>query len=249
MRLKRPKDVIMTRKKKIKEFSRHERFTAIIGGVALLLLVFSCIFGKNDTWIGILQGLSTGLLAGVILLFVTGIKNQELRELTDLFEKYHIIENNLISVTTAYSDFYHHTYHGKKKSMTSKQYLSYIHKVYQSYTSSWGELFILLMEFDEESELNKEIFELSNDLRFCTLYIGKRMHMLANTKDKKKRDFDKDLDLVSELYSIDEVINNTEDIVEQMYKSSLQTDFVIQDLREKERRIEEDRFHIMRSLV
>jgi hypothetical protein len=73
--------------------------------------------------------------------------------------------------------------------------------------------------------------------------------MLANTKDKKKRDFDKDLDLVSELYSIDEVINNTEDIVEQMYKSSLQTDFVIQDLREKERRIEEDRFHIMRSLV
>lgn len=69
----------------MKKLCRHEKAALLLTAVAILFMIISFCPGGLKEATGILQGLSTGLLSGMVLLFVTGIKSKEIRELSDTY--------------------------------------------------------------------------------------------------------------------------------------------------------------------
>ena len=73
--------------------SKYEKMVFKLFILAFLLLILSwCPCGYQEVT-GILQGLGTGLLSGIVLLFVTGIKSKEHKQLTKAYNAIH--ESNL----------------------------------------------------------------------------------------------------------------------------------------------------------
>lgn len=63
---------------------KHEKRIVILLLISLVLILLSlypCIKCLSGVLQGVLQGVSTGILSGTVLLYVTGIKNQEQRRL------------------------------------------------------------------------------------------------------------------------------------------------------------------------
>lgn len=114
-------------KEKVKSFfisrPRHEIITLQLLIIAILLLACSFIPFGLSSGTGILQGVSTGIISGIVLLSVTAIKS---RDSTDISKKYSEIISFLKildDIDSIYADLYHDTYHGKKYAMGSQAYL------------------------------------------------------------------------------------------------------------------------------
>lgn len=121
-------------------WSKHEKVAMALTLIAITFLIISCCPGGYEEATGILQGLATGLITGIVLLFVTGIKNRELKELSVRHEKIRDCRMALMEAGTLYADIYHKTYHGKKKHMSIELYSEMVQKVYSNYRKVYDAL-------------------------------------------------------------------------------------------------------------
>lgn len=71
---------ILSKKKKIHKI-KHILTAIIISMLGLMFLLISSLNGGYEWWTDILQGLGTGLITGVAVLFIGGIKNYEINKL------------------------------------------------------------------------------------------------------------------------------------------------------------------------
>lgn len=120
--------------------SKHEKAAFLLTVIALLLMGISFCPGGWAEATGILQGLSTGLLSGMVLLLITGIKGKEIKELSDIYDYWVKVNGTLIAADELYSTLYHRTYHGKNDKMTFEEYAGIINNVYWKYNSLGNEL-------------------------------------------------------------------------------------------------------------
>lgn len=62
---------------KIKNVAKHEIIVILLVVIAAMLLGISYCLNPDNKMINILQGLATGILSGIVLLIITGIKSKE----------------------------------------------------------------------------------------------------------------------------------------------------------------------------
>ncbi len=92
--------------------SKHEKVTVWLFMIAVLLIIISCCPGGYEEATSILQGVATGLVSGIVLLLVTGIKSKEYKQLTEI---YNIIYESVLvfsKISLSYSDLLKKTYGG-----------------------------------------------------------------------------------------------------------------------------------------
>ena len=63
------------------KFRKHEQMAIVLFAIAMVLLIVSLQVDGNA--VEILQGMATGSISGLVLLIVSGIKNWELRDLSE----------------------------------------------------------------------------------------------------------------------------------------------------------------------
>ncbi|MCI9077319.1 MAG: hypothetical protein HFH68_00140 [Lachnospiraceae bacterium] len=68
----------------MKLLSRHEKTIVVLFIIATFLLIVSLLPGGYEEATNILQGLATGVISGIVLLFINGIKSKEYRQLTEI---------------------------------------------------------------------------------------------------------------------------------------------------------------------
>ena len=124
----------------MKNMSKHEKFTIGTAVLAVALLIISCCPGGYEEATGILQGIATGLLSGVVLLFVAGIKNREVDELNKTLSFYRELTRGLADIEHAYSTYYHNIYHGKIDKMTAKEYVQVFFDLYHEFQDAYANL-------------------------------------------------------------------------------------------------------------
>lgn len=112
---------------------RHEKIAFLLSILAGLLLIISWCPGGWEQATGTLQGLATGLLSGMGLFFVTGIKSREYEKLEKVCNTIHKFNSSLKIIVDAYGDIYHKTYRGKIKRMNFESYLSIVRETFDQY--------------------------------------------------------------------------------------------------------------------
>lgn len=119
----------------MKNLSKHEKVAGALFIISILLMIISFCPGGWAEMTGILQGMSTGLLSGMVLLWITGIKGKEVKQLSNVCNFWIEVNCMIINSDELYSTLYHSTYHGKKDTMTFDEYLLIINDTYQKYVS------------------------------------------------------------------------------------------------------------------
>lgn len=99
---------------------RHEQLAVILILLSIVFLFLS--YCSNNAFKDIFQGVATGLISGVILFAVTGVKNSEHRELDLKNKTVNNCRTILYEIVSAYNDLYHATYHHKKDNMVDEKY-------------------------------------------------------------------------------------------------------------------------------
>ncbi len=125
----------------MKNLGNHVKTAFFLTVIAFLLMGISLYF-KNWTEVsGILQGLATGLLSGMVLLLITGIKGNEIRELSDVYNFLTKVNDTLIKTDDLYSTvYYYRTYHKENDSITFEKYECIISNIYMEHNSLQHEL-------------------------------------------------------------------------------------------------------------
>lgn len=120
--------------------SKHEWFALIIAIIAIFVLVLSYLLKVPTEVQGILQGAGTSLLTGDVLLFVAGIKNREIGELKTALDSYQKVCEELSQLTSAYSAFYHQTYHNKIWGYSLEEYINVFKPLYHATQNAYVDL-------------------------------------------------------------------------------------------------------------
>ena len=125
----------------MKNLSNHVKTAFTLTVIAFLLMGFSLYYKDRTEVTGILQGLSTGLLSGMVLLLITGIKGNEIRELSDMYNFWAKMKGTLITTDELYNTlYYYRTYHDKNDNMTFEKYERIINNIYSEYNTMQREL-------------------------------------------------------------------------------------------------------------
>ena len=148
----------------MKRLCKHEKAALLLAVIAVLLMAISLCPGGWAEATSILQGLSTGLLSGMVLLLVAGIKGQETRELSDIYDFYYKSNNAFIAIMESYSSLYHMTYHGKKERMPFETYADLIVETYNKCDRAYQELYSLICSFGQKDYIAEDI-TLANTLK------------------------------------------------------------------------------------
>lgn len=163
--------------------------------VLIIVLILASIFFAFCSFIpygpeegtGILQGISTSIFTGVILLLINGIKSTEYNSLIEKKSVFKEISEALTHLYHIYGLIYHKTYHGKKENMGIVAYHDLLEKAYDECKNDWAtiDLYIndssaleMIKDYDGqvnlsdccrqvESQLNI-IFELLDNVDFTT---------------------------------------------------------------------------------
>jgi len=160
----------------MRTLSKHVKTAILLSILAGLLLIISCCSGGWEQATGILQGLATGLLSGMVLFFVTGIKKKEHKELEKVCNIIHEFNLSLEIISEAYGDIYHKTYHGKKERMDFESYLSIVKETYDKYKKAYGAIVHIDVDiiYDEKIKeyINQYIDYLVKEIRNLELAIN-----------------------------------------------------------------------------
>lgn len=152
----------------MRKLFKHEKTALVLGIIGLILMGISFCPGGWEPATGIIQGLSTGLWSGIILLFVNGIKSREVKELAEIYDTMHQSNLALIIISDAYSDIYHKTYHGKKEGMSFESYLNIVKETFNNYLRSCNTIIHMDIELipdkDIREDLNKYIHYLDEEI-------------------------------------------------------------------------------------
>ena len=100
----------------------HVVLTMVIVLISVGLLVVSVSLPSSNKLSAILQGLSTGLLAGVLLLFISGIKNKERSKLQAHLNSIQKCRTVLLDIESAYNELYNGTYLNKNDTISFEAY-------------------------------------------------------------------------------------------------------------------------------
>lgn len=148
----------------MKELCKHEKVAVSLFTISILLMGVSFWHGVLDEAISILQGLSTGLLSGMVVLLVTGIREREIRELSDLYDFYYKNNNAFVDIMESYNCLFHKTYHGKKEKMPFKTYADLIDETFNKFDLACLELISLNRSLKQKDCITKDILELARSL-------------------------------------------------------------------------------------
>ena len=149
----------------MKKFCKHEKVAFLLSATAILLMAISLCPGGLAEATGILQGLSTGLLSGMVLLLITGIKGREIRELSIAYDFYSKSSYAFMAIIESYSTLYHKTYHGKKEKMLFSTYAGLIDEAYKKCYLAYQELDSLDRAFGQKDCIAEEIVKFIDDLK------------------------------------------------------------------------------------
>lgn len=147
----------------MKNLSKHEKVAGALFIISILLMIVSLCPGGWAEMTGILQGLSTGLLSGMVLLLITGIKGKEVKQLSNICNFWIEVNRIIINGVQLYSTLYHSTYHGKKEAMTFDEYLLVMDNTYFKFVSLHQELISLNGSFVPPQYQISEFPEFIND--------------------------------------------------------------------------------------
>jgi hypothetical protein len=187
----------------MRTLSKHVKIAILLSILAGLLLVISCCPGGWEQATGILQGLATGLLSGMVLFFVTGIKKREDKELKKVCNIIHKLNLSLKAIADAYGDIYHQTYHGKKEQMNFESYLSIVRKTYDKYMEAYGLMSLIDVDLIPDIKIREYIKQyieyLIKEIRSLELTINS---VKDGDKDTLNEFRDKFYDIQHEAYQL-----------------------------------------------
>lgn len=121
----------------MKIITKHEKITILLAAIAVIFLGLCFCSQMSGDVKSILQGLATGILSGIVLLFITGIKTKDYKNITKKYNILHKSRECLIKIEESYGTIYHKTYHGKKEKMDFKSYLGLINDTYREYQNAY----------------------------------------------------------------------------------------------------------------
>lgn len=167
----------------MKTLSRHEKVTLILVLVAIMFLAISYFWGVDKSLTGILQGFATGLLSGIVLLLITGIKSKEYKYLNQQYHVIHEINLALTEIEQSYGTFYHKTYHGKKKQMGINDYSILVNDFYKK----CKEIYLKLQKCDYEIIQNSDVkAEAENYMNFMDEKLHELERKMCNSEVENK---------------------------------------------------------------
>lgn len=147
----------------MKKLAHYEKLTIILFFIAVILLVVSLIPAGWSEATGILQGIATGIISGILLLFVSGYKSQELKQLGIILEEINQLNENLEDSITIYSDLYHETYHGKKHQLGENGYKNRLIDACQRLQQLWEKYCNLKQELKNAYLLETGVSEFTSE--------------------------------------------------------------------------------------
>lgn len=158
----------------------HERIVALlsVSSIVLTALYFKVYPNAISN---VLLGISTGLLAGIVLLVVTGVKSREQKRLTNIYKAIWQIRCLLSEIVSAYSNLYHATYHGKKEQINFQQYKDLTWTAYFSCQHSLEKLIRLDIQIIP-ANIYRDLIDFINTFKQCLQNLNDR---IAQASDKK----------------------------------------------------------------
>lgn len=141
----------------MRKLFKHEKTAFVLGIIGLVLMGISFCPAGWESATGILQGVSTGLWSGIILLFVNGIKSREIKELAEIYDIIHQSNLALIIISDAYSDIYHKTYHGKKEEMSFESYLNIVKEMFNDYIRSFNAIARIKIDLIPDNGIREDL--------------------------------------------------------------------------------------------
>lgn len=116
--------------------TKHEKITILLAAIAVffrILFLYTNVwrYKRYSAWLG------KGILSGIVLLFITGIKTKDYKNITPKYNILHKSRECLIKIEGVYGTIYHKTYHGKKEKMDFETYLGLINDIYREYQNAY----------------------------------------------------------------------------------------------------------------
>lgn len=192
----------------------HTLLTIVITVIAFALLCLS-IFLPNcfEKTTDFLQSMSTGLFAGIILLFISGLKNRQRRKLQETYNAIHKCNLSFANIMSSYSTLYHETYHGKAAKLSFQVYYDKIQKAYLALMDEYETLDTILSGAPSE-----DIRKLTNDV----FVLGYSLETIHNALENVKHNADK-----AELTKIREMFYDISNRAHSLYFSFLKQESII----------------------
>lgn len=192
----------------------HTRLTIVMTVIAFALLFLSIFlpdcFEKTTNF---LQSMSTGLLAGIVLLFISGLKNRQRGKLQATYKAIHKCNLSFANIMSSYSTLYHETYHGKVAKLSFQMYYDKIQKAYLALMEEYETLNTILSGAPSE-----DIRKLTNDV----IVLGYSLETIHNALENVKHNADK-----TELTEIREMFYDISNRAYSLYFSFLKKESII----------------------
>lgn len=182
----------------MKSRTKHEKITILLAVIAVISLILSFCLRMSGNVKGILQGLATGILSGIVLLFITGIKTKDYKNITKQYNILHKSRECLIKIEESYGTIYHKTYHGKKEKMDFKTYLGLINATYREYQNAYMIKNEIKFEEISDNKLKRELEEYFSLMEEKMGEIGKKIRNITFDDKEALNDISEDFYFIQE---------------------------------------------------
>lgn len=169
--------------KKSKKIYKYQVLSTILLFASLLLMILSICPFVYPKLVGILQGLSTGLLSGMVLLLITGIKTQEQKNLQKTYDAIHMCNLSFPIIFSAFSNLEQYLFHNNK---SSDNYEELYNRISNAHLECQNE-YIKLMDIDSTfipEDICHDLKEYLKIFRISLDIIGDSIIKFKINKDK-----------------------------------------------------------------
>lgn len=175
----------------LKKLSMHEKIALFLLIIAALLIIMSYCPNITARSIGLIQGVASGIISGIVLLFITGIKERDYKHLSSIYETLQKSNMILSSIIITHNKFYNEFYNFRKQNCESSSYLKLITNTYANFRKYSNLLNNL--DFGEN-------YETLQSLSAYNIFLQNALNEVANTIRQIKKASN------SETFDIDSVI-------------------------------------------
>lgn len=187
----------------MRKFDKHTKIILISIMISFFLLIISCFPGGYDFFTGILQGLGTGILSGMCLAAINGLKGKEIRRLKKDYKTINRINSGLIMLHDAYSNIYHETCYDKKEEMDFTTYLNIVKTTCENYEKAYDVIHKININFITDNDIRNKLKEYDESLKKKIDLVKGKIKSIEND-DKKALNYLRDVfyEIQNEAYKL-----------------------------------------------
>ena len=150
---------------------KHEQTEIVLFAIAMVLLIISLQVDGNA--VGILQGMATGSISGLVLLIVSGIKNWELRELSEQYDAIHEFNCIILKTNVACNQFLHQLNYSNTDNLSFGEYQMMFREAYDKVADDFSPMSKVKFQVIHSENNKNEMMEYKQyiDLKMAEAFI------------------------------------------------------------------------------